>query len=707
MKKLLIVLSAWMMLLPAGLTAKETFGFVDLGNNFRNTDAKNASPFLKFRDKNSTVKGDAAVSVYEPGRYFDVLFSDIAQDTAEYGLSGGKYEKYSYKFGYNGIVNNSTFGARTPYALRGTTLVYGVGSGSGSGNSKNTDLDNWGTIDYSKENKNLYADVKYKLNENMYFGLDANKVASSGIAPRYRYGYQVIDEDTTNVALEGGFKSDIFFASLKGTLSKFEQNITTYKAYAEGINVDAYGTGKQGSYQLVNDPSNDSLTVELSSALYNLPLSTTVALNVTRTSSTSESNMSDGQPPGGYANYGAGTAPNPNLIAALLTGSGGDALATYKGDHTYLTGNVIVKSNPISSLNTTLYYKYLDKKNESTHFYSSAKGESENFAYDKKNMGLDVDYKLPLSTKISAGYGQLKIKREDRGDAAKTDDKVISVGLRNDALDFISGGEKYTNTKRESTMGDAATEGSGPTDSAYIERFNRRFDDTDKKEKRLTATADLAILSDLDVTLEYSSVKNDYDKTTIGRLSDDRSIIFGQVDYALFSWMNISAFYEREKVQYLSKQRAMGTGAGFSYDPGAAATATTYNYDITYDDKVATYGAALTMKFMDEKLKTTLGYEKQDGDGNLNNAIQAGGSTTEGQPISDFGDYVLTRIKARFDYEISRDVSAGLRYTYERSRWEDSMWKVQTDGSSYTYDSAYADVNYVAQEIFASASYRF
>ncbi|OFZ13703.1 MAG: hypothetical protein A2X86_21260 [Bdellovibrionales bacterium GWA2_49_15] len=709
MKKLSVYIFTWLLLLPGMLMAKEFSGFIDLGQSVRNDSAQGASPYLKFRDADSTVVGNMGLESYEKNRYMSALFTDIGQATGSYGIAGGQFEKYSYSLGLRGIVNNATFGAFTMWDIPSGNFGQGTGVGARSDANLFYHMD-----PLKKESKDHYLKMNYQLNESTYLKLTSNKITTKGLDVYSGYiGGDApfpLDYETTNVGIEGGYKSESFFASLQASLSKFVENL---KEVPYSLKEKAAGTSQIFASQA---PDNDTLFLELNSALYDLPLHTMVVFNA---SLMTQTNTLD---PFTAAGTGTGTVSS---TVGYVQDRSGNALSEWKGDISYTVAKVIVKSEPITDLTTKLSVEYLDKKNESTLFTSSSISHSagtvqtsEAFGYEKEKAGIDVSYVLPFDTQISAGYGMYNIKRPERLDATETKDKILSAALRNNALEFISGGVSYMKTDRTSVKSDGDQGASSGADIAkYMKRYVRRWDATDKTETRLGANVELNPLEGLAIGAEYTMVENEYEQIILGRLTDERKIISGYVDYKFGFGLAVSGFYELEDMKSLTKARYVDryqsvSKPGGNPDPTSAPSNTTniksYNWDGSYSDEVTTMGVDVAMPFMEEKLKVTLGYEKQEGDGDLMFAIEAGGDPAEGGPVPNYGDYVLTKMKGKVDYSFSDSFSAAVKYTYERSKINDYQRDVDYGYWDSNYNGKiYGDQDYNAHEVFASVGYKF
>ena len=701
MKKISVYILTSALVLPSFALAKEVGGFFELGNSFRNDQADNASPYMKYRDEKTTMSSGLGLSIYDDNHYTNTLFKNIGTRTAEYGLQGGQFEKYSYSLGYKGIVNNSTFNARTPFTLGGNnTNTFGQ-------TTDNNLVSSWSLLNYYVESKNTYMKLKYKLTDSYYLELESNRISSKGFQPFGGYTQtdaQVsIDNSTTNVSLTGGYKSASFFASLQATLSKFKEGDVQFKNF-DNASVSTY-------YYVSMAPSNDLKSLELSTALYNLPLHSTLALNASYMTLTNELDPFTAS---------GGSMASPTRVKDN-TGTGTD-LKIWEGDISYKVGKLILKSEPISNLSTRVYGEYVGKKNQSTEFNSlsishtpGTPESNELFGYKKEKAGLDLAYKLPWDTRISGGYDWFRINRTGRDEAKETKDNIYTVALKNELLDFISGGVKYVRTDRssETELNPGTNYG---TATETIEQYFRRFDATDKKEDRYSLNIDVNPLQGLDVGGEYSLVKNEYTHSAFGRLSDESSIISGYLDYKFAFGLKTSAFYELEQVKNVKKSRMMRmTGSQASDGDPTTVSGTganqNFNWQETYQDDVTTYGLDLAMPFMEDKLKVTLGYENQKGDGDLKFALQSGVDTSTykyGDSILNWGDYDLKKFKATCDYKFSESFSGVVKYAYERMSTDD----YQTMNGAGNYDSyyegnIYGDRNYSAHEVFTSLAYNF
>ncbi len=171
-----------------------------------------------------------------------------------------------------------------------------------------------------------------------------------------------------------------------------------------------------------------------------LPLDSTFSINASSSKLTSDIALLD--------TIWTSTLPGPSYTLTTL----GLNDNTFNGEILYKNFAAVFTSSPVKSLTTKVYYKYLNKDNNSDEItYTSGTTSVTNhlFEYKKNNVGVEIGYKFTKDLKATAGYDYLKIKRQ-RDDIPETEDSTYFVQVKYTPLDFIGGRIKYQRLERDS-----------------------------------------------------------------------------------------------------------------------------------------------------------------------------------------------------------------------------------------------------------------
>ncbi|HLB59492.1 MAG TPA: MtrB/PioB family outer membrane beta-barrel protein, partial [Bdellovibrionota bacterium] len=331
------------------------------------------------------------------------------------------------------------------------------------------------------------------------------------------------------------------------------------------------------------------------------------------------------------------------------------------------------------------------------------------FHYNKIIAGAEAGYKLPWENKLVIGYDYNWVRRFYRPDAINTLDNKIHAMLKNSYFDFATFKLKYFWLDRGSKFGNQ-NRGTGPSDPAYILRFLRKYDATNKRQNSARAGADLYLNENLDLGFEFGFNKNTYDKTVIGRKRDTTYEGYADLEYRIPNIATLNAYFEIEKENFFSSHREFTTGAT-SADPNAAPTATNFNWSAGIDDNGWAYGVAVEVPVKD-KIDLYASWAREKANGQINFLVQPGG--TNQVRIPNYGDYRKNILEGRATYKFDEKFSTTLGYLWERRRLNDAQWNGYsvtettvpffTAPNNWFLTRAYNDYNYNVNVIYGMVS---
>lgn len=682
-------------------------------------DQDNSAKLQEYRDLDDGLDASFYLNTDKQDYYLDLEGQHLGLDDQSYTIKGGKRNSFKYRLYYNEIPHNLSFGAKTIYSTPGSAnLTYDATNRAKNADAAytpaiSTNTDTWTPFDYKMERKDYGAQIGIDLSTAYYLNFGANQLETNGTKPLGqasgvfvdRTGSQVsafgnviempepVDYKTNDAFAEFGYRSKEIMASLKGSLSSFE-NENNYLTWR-----NPYVSTENFTETSSLAPDNDYWKLAFSGSM-RLPMDSLLA--VTASHAKLENDFSIRNTIATATSGAAATSPTYGTTTL------GVDHPTFDGDVTYTKLGVALSGRPAQNLFGKIYYNYLEKDNDSTHvtFTNGASTVSNHiFDYDKNNFGLDIDYRLPMSNMASIGYEYLDINRK-REDAESTTDHKVYVQLKNSALENIAAKIRYERLERESDFANGDS-GTGVTDSSYVFRFLRSFDATDNSRDTIKLGLEFNPLEHLDLGVEYAYKRNDYDETILGRTEDKAHSLYFDVAWAVPGKISLSGFVGYEKTEADSNHRNFTTNA----DPSTAATNTNYNWTETLDGDYWAYGISALVPVVPETLDFAISFEYQDSDGSASFTRDSAVTLAALQDIEESDDYTRKILQAKAIYKYAPNMDITLGYIYEKYEYSDAQY----NGYTYTVASpvnaflsgAYADASYEANLGYLMVKYGF
>lgn len=627
---------------------------------------------------------------------------NIGADDQYYLIKGSKWGDFKYSIHYNEIPHNYSFGAGSFYV------------NPGSDNLTYNNLNQWiSRFDYSIERRDLGGSFELSLNSPFFLKMDINYLDREGLYPigapsgvlrtgqtsGSPFGNVVempspIDNSTTNLSLETGYKSKLLFLSLTGSFSSFN-NKDEWLTFR-----NPYITNQSLSETISLPPDNKYWRLGFS-GLIKLPLESTFTLTTGYSKLTSEIALLD--------RIWASSLPGPTYSFITL----GLNDRTFDGDISYKNLSMALTSNPIKSLSSKLYFKYLKKDNDSdeiTYTYSGRSETNHIFDYKKHNAGLDLGYKFSKNLKAGVGYDYLKIKRE-REDIPETRDHRFSAYLKYSPFDFLETTIKYQRLNRSAKF---ESPGVAPNNPAYIENFVRRFDATDNKQDSLRIGIDISPVDILDLSFEYAYKKDNYNETVLGLTSAKRNEFIFDTSYEI-KGVKLYGFFDYEISKADQTTRYINPTGIYSFNPFDPPVPNSYNWDVELKNKNYVFGLGFEVPILTNKLIAGAQYdfEKSNGNADFTSQYLTGGLTQDLIDINYYDDYKKHSLSTKIKYNFKDKFNIILGYMFQKFTYNDTQFDgyqyiMPVTGTTNTYlTGAYKDESYKANVIYLKAIYKF
>ncbi|WP_028318187.1 MtrB/PioB family outer membrane beta-barrel protein [Desulfobulbus elongatus] len=665
-------------------------GVIEAGVQGVDVDSNNSAKFQEYRDLDDGFIGSLQFDALKGSYFFQLDAANPGLDDQSLDVHGGRYGKFKYNLYFDEMPHNYSFNARSFYRGLGTNhLVVPADPTANPPNSFETSTDTWSVFDYSVQHKKYGGEVEVSLATPYYITFGVERREQDGMRPysvrENIEAPQPISYTTDNLNLKAGYLGKTFSASISGYISSFDND---YK-YLLWDDPSPTGNSMANVTQnAVTDPDNNFSKLAADFSWRGLPLKSALAMSAS------------------YANLSNSVSANEiNVNSATMAEFDRLNRTNFDGDIDYTNFSAVLVSEPVEKLDTRLYYRYLERENNSSRiFYSTGEGDNarELLSYDKNTAGAELGYRLPYRTKANVGYEYENIDRStplpafveapetyyryDKPESTTND--TFFAKLKNNWLGWLSASIKYKHLKRDSDF-------SGLVYDPYQNVGVIRFDAANKTMDEVKLGFEFSPFDRLDFGVDCTYQMNDYDNSRESRTDDERKNIYFDVAWRFFKKATLSGF------------------VGFEHTETDANRITNLEDDLApvyaqyVDDDYWTYGLALTLPDIVDKLtfKISWQYQKSDGSVEYNNSLTG----TDLVNIEDSDDYTKQTLEARAIYAFDANWSVTVGYLYEKFKFSDiayANYQYILDNSDY-YSGVYYDQNYTANLGYVILSYKF
>lgn len=691
--------------------------------------------------------GDLNANYYTEGQYLLFRAHDVATESQEYKIVGGVRESYRYNLGFDETTHHYSVGNMTVYSNPGSAALTPIATPY--------DTTTWTAFEYKKNINNINGGFELTFGTPYFFNVNASHVGFGGMLPQGAAAPNVdannvattdsylefpmpLDATMNDVTAEAGYRGEHFVLSLKAALSNYAPTNQTMTFVAPAWNpADAAAThpiaATDTTFALA--PSN-SVTYGASLSVLDLPMNSVFGLALERQSFTNDVTI---------ANQAIIVTSAPGATTktyALKTFS--SAANEFLGSEGYMTIKANLTSRPLSDLSTKLYYDYTNRSVDSntvTFTYGTLSvsntvdpvlGTNRMFDYQQHRGGLDVGYKLNPQNRFNGGYEMKSIHRDGRPEAPNTSDSTVSLGYKNTSFDLAAFKLKYVYLNRNTDYG-WSTLGNGSNDVATAYRWFRRYDVASKVDHKLKFGVDLAPIEALDIGANYQVAYAKYsDANWMGVQSALSNSLQTDATFRLTDLIRISGLFEIEKTDRFAAHRTWNTTTGGANpaNPTTPVTGGGYNWTGDLNDQITSYGVNASFPIIEDKIQMTVGWRREKGDGQFAIGMQPGALdaatalgiaanpnvATTFSTVDNYGDFTKDTVGAEIAYKYSKALKLALIYSYEHMTWSDlftdSYQLAPVTGSSPKYSTpyftgAFADQNYVVNELMVKATYQF
>ncbi|MDD5167462.1 MAG: MtrB/PioB family outer membrane beta-barrel protein, partial [Syntrophales bacterium] len=359
--------------------------------------------------------------------------------------------------------------------------------------------------------------------------------------------------------------------------------------------------------------------------------------------------------------------------------------------------NFSLTSNPLSFLNTKLFYKYYNKSDVSSSITTTDGATvllNDLFGYRKNTYGAEMGFKLPGSLRLTTAYTFIKTERQ-RDDLPKNRDNFIDVGLKWSGLKFMNVKVGYDRLDR------AAEFAVSENPAVDLEPWIRRFDAAARVRDTFKASVEVFPRDTMSFGVGYKHKMTKYSDTILG-LTDMKVDQFNfDADWQAHSRLRFFGYSDIEQ-RVLNQLQRQTTGV---LDPATAPTSTNFNWTASQTENTYGYGLGSEIAIIPDKLKLTLSHNSVRSDGTvdytylLGNVALPAGRNQDNIDLNARDTYRLNNYAVKATYQMTKAVALSASYVYEDFTYDDNQY------SGYQYFVPVTQGGYLTGA-YANPSYR-
>ena len=647
-------------------------GSIELGLMSADVNSRNGAKFGEYKDMSNGLFGNIQFSAVKDSYFMQLDAANPGRDDQSVDFRGGAYGLFRYDLYYDELPHNYSDGISPYGGIGGYKLTAPTASSP------------WTPFEYSVQHKKYGGEVELFPGGPYFLNFGVERRQQEGLRPYSISGAELpmpISYTTDNLNVKGGYLGKTITASVNGYLSSFNND---------------YQYMTLGSTLATAAPDNDMGKIGGDFSWRALPLKSTLGL------SASYSHLSDS-----YSLTDLGiTSPPAGLNRT-----------TFDGKVDYTTFSASLVSQPLPKLDSRVYYRYVNRDDNSSQIYTNlntANNYLEMLSYDRNAAGIELGYRLPQRTKLSVGYDYEGIDRSTPLDRtagtsnapsasygntpryenpSSTTDNSFFAKVKNSSFDWLTSTLQYKHLERSSDY----LSGQNP----YVNLTNVvRLDAADKSTDEVKLGFDFMPFDRLDLGIDFTYQKNDYDYNPGSRDSDDRGKVYFDATWRPWKKVVLNTFVGYEHSRTDDNYRTTLTAAQILP-----------NYVQTLGEDFWTYGISLDLPDIINRLSFKITWQYEDSNGSMKyDRPVAGANLLSNTDNAD--DYNKQTLNAKATYAFDDHLSVSLGYLYERFNSDDvgfanyanSQWGQWT---STSLSGLYYGQDYVAHVGYASIAYKF
>ncbi len=741
MKIIFACLFSLLILSSAYAEDKDLSGGIFLGGRAINQSQQSAN-FNQYNSIAPGMFGGGNINYDKDRYYFSAEGAYLGDNDAYIRAKGGKWGDYKYSLYFQEWPHDLSFENKSIFLDPGST---GQGIVRGATTTSLRNVTTWPSqsFDYKFIRKEAGGTFDLTMIKPFFFSVDATQLRREGQRP---FGAaatppspgstvielaQPINDITTNVNATFGWKSKQYYAAFSSGYSKFNNN----SEYTTFITPSATPAGA-GANTIAGAPDNWSYFLKFTGNA-KLPLSSVFAVTGNFQQNHSQTSL--------LSTFG-------NLPTVRASQN------NFNGSVEYWNVAASLTSNPWKNLTTKLYYKYIDRKNNSdtVDFFDRTTGaflgSNEIFDYQKTTYGVEGAYRFTKNLKGIMGYEYSDLQRrareselgESHEDPTSPEQRIpenwtntYNAQLVYNPLDWLGARLKYQKMVRGAHFNmSPGTNGLDPAQANNIIDNNfRAYYAANKTQDMIKATFDLTPIQNLDVALEYAFKHDTYDKQVLGfyKAQQNEFIMDGSYDLKgvkFFGFFDYDVTWTDQQTRNVGVTTTPPLPNAF---PASAPNANSYNFRVNLANYNYAYGAGTSFPIIKNKLSFVMQYDFQKNNGTADFTSQflttsttaAFGRNPDLLNMTPWDDYTMQSISARMKYDFNQHLGLMFGWVYRQMKYNDAQIpsldpnQTSTVINGYRYvmpatgtpnaflSGAYTDQNYNANIFFVRAMYKF
>ena len=730
MKRILTINLVMTLALASAAYADQTdffSGGVFLGGNALSIDHKSG----KFNEYNEITPGfvGGGNGRFDNDKYYlNAEGAYLGSDDMYLKLKGGKWGSFKFSLYYTEFPHNYSFGDKSVFINPGSqfqTLAPGATYKSLS------NVAAWPSQSFDQKivRKDVGGSAEVTAMSPFFFNVEANRLqrqgqkvfgavdALGGFTNRFTDIAVPIDDHTTNANALFGWKNKQFYAAFGGGFSEYGNSAEVTRFQEPFFPPTGSAPANPAIGNIVGPPDNRSWNMGFNGSA-KLPYASVFALNADYQRNTSHSTLLN------YVEGGSQTTPT---VVPLRLSS-----PAFNGNVEYWRVGGTLTSSPVKDLTTKIYFRYLDRKDNSDIVTFSnpaspttAPVSNSLYSFEKTSVGGEATYRFMKNLKGIIGYDFTDTRREDLPISANVFNNIPDTWVHTynaqvvyNPLDWLGGRLRYQKLYQTASI---VYE---PGTSSILQNNDLRFDAQNKTQDMIKLTMDVTPTDALGVALEYAYKSDNYHDSALGFQQMQENEFILDANY-LVKGVKLFAFFDYDMSHTSQMQRYVtGSGASANPNPGAPPSVSgsnaSFNWDAELRNSNYAYGLGTALPVV-KKVSLVLQYdfEKNNGWANFTSQTFTTAQTNLGINNSNINNpfwdgYTRQNVSARFVYDYNEHLAFSLGYLYTQFRANDGQYMgyqyvalpSTTAGASYL-SGAYIDQSYKANVYYLRVAYRF
>jgi MtrB/PioB family decaheme-associated outer membrane protein len=695
-------------------------GELGIIGRLRNDDAKD-SLYTQYRDP-ETVSGDFHVKYEQEDRYFfRADGKNLGQDDVNLTFRGGWYGKMKGSISYDEIPHRFAFDVKTLYSGVGSdvlTLDNALqsklqelsGHSAAQADVLKNEFSKAASGDPEIKRKKLSGDLELMALDPFSIRGEFSCEEQDGTRPFFGSFlgdtmeiFEPIDNETRSLKLIAEYAKKSYLLNATYYYQHFNNNENTLTFDNPFRLDDAVGKPSKGQIDLA--PDNHYQNISISGSYMDLPFNTRISTNA----AWGWMRQDDDLPP----------FTTNTTLTSPINYSDRSSLPESKADVKVNTSlyNVTLNARPLNFMRVQGIFRHYDYDNKTDkvefpngYVLTDAFPSTPQLgvpistlptSYKKTKAKVNLGFDVWTKTRLNLDYTYKLTKRDNR-EVDKQTDNIFGGSIDTNPFHWVDLRASYYRTDTDIDDYDFEVYLESGQDLQQLPGL-RKYTQADVVRDRFQFMGNVYPIEPLAFSGSFTYGNDDFHDSTFGLTDADYYSFSVDGDYTLTDRLSLNAFYIYEK--YKNKQKGRGE---FDEDGDGVSTVTDWRAD--GEDRVDTFGCAVTYAVIPGRLDFNLSYSYSKVDGKIDFSIP-NGSVTDFDTVDDS---TLQTLDAKLKYNIWGGCFVTLGYVWEKFDYDDynkeGFTFVPTDAAGNFNGAVLADTlweDYDAHIIYTKFTYFF